>query len=450
MPPKPGKKTVKTPTKAQKKKQPKPAPMIGIQERMPKSVNRRAKFRVSMAPNGSSVTVKGTDYVAAVNATMNGPLARGQILASEFLSPSAILNTRLELYSKMYEKYYIEEICYHFVSALPTTTPGSYIHFIDRDSADPTAQTADSLIKLGFSVDSSTNAHLFESSTMCYRPTDLQKFYYCRLATGDAASGANIRLESPGRYYLVSLSNTSTTFSSGTTLGDLWVDYVIRFFDPTIENPVDTAVATVVSASVQTPIVIGGVQGFAGFANAIQATGDFNTVASIPTGRADSPPSAAAVSVTPDTTISIVDTLLSVVGLSAAVPPPAAGWENLFAKPITGSPNLDAALPFIDVLLAGGGSNDGRTTPSYNEVQGQANGANLTSPQNLITRWDKLSFEDNLPGWYQTAAAALGIPANLLPLGTAVLGWWIAPNFVNTAGHPTSWLNRNFALTRTM
>lgn len=194
--------------------------------RAPKA--RRIDFRISAGRQSKpgSIRITGQDYISVIN----GNSQSFNNLFNRTINPSSeiFFGTRLNLYSKMFEKFLFRRLRFHYDSGVSATTTGSLILAYDRDATDGTPPNNETGLRQYLSMANSEIGNVWEDITIDCKLADLQEFYYTSLNNSDA------RLTSQGQIYVTQVNGASSGTAS---LGSLWVDYDIEFFDPAVEQP---------------------------------------------------------------------------------------------------------------------------------------------------------------------------------------------------------------------
>lgn len=380
---------------------------IGVAEKTP----RRPKPTFKASPGAKdSIITTGSDYISQVKVPTGADLPGGSILYSIPLAPDRVNNTRLSLYSKMFEKYQILDMKFHFNTACPTTAAGTYVHFVDRDGSD-TPLAGEALIRHAYSVTSNTARSWWESSSVLYRPEDPQRFYY---TSSTGATGVDPRLSTPGVYYFACSTDLQDPAVSGspTTRGEVWVEYKIHWYDPTIETPIEAAQSSVGSGAGSVTLTQGNYLSFnTGIAPVVSGGVEFSS---------DRAQQGNHFHIPGGTVVNIVEALS---GLNTAAPSTGI-VDQLFVKPeITGSGNASNVLLPISVLPT--------------ELTSGVPAVGLTT--NALQTWLGINFPNLITGdlvqQFFPGLNAQGMYVDTWQLfGTLVAGYTTAANRMFTVG----------------
>lgn len=167
-----------------------------------------------------SISITGHEYLSAISET-SGTI--GKNILTFYLNPLSFVNTRLEKYGQLYEKFVFRRFVLHYTSAQPTTATGQYILAFDRDFADSTPAASDDGIRQYFAMSGSKIANVYQSTSFSCPLEDPQDFYYTN------STGYEGRVVYQGQVYMAVV--TGTTFT-----GSMWIEYDLDLFDPMVDQ----------------------------------------------------------------------------------------------------------------------------------------------------------------------------------------------------------------------
>jgi len=173
-----------------------------------------------------AICIKGQDLLSDL-ATPD-TLTTGTQLANIFINPSEFTGSRLKQFSGLYEKYVFSKLKLHYQPAVPTTTSGAIILSHDKDVADKTPSDGIEGARIYLAMMDSVCTSVWDPVTLSTKLADPQDFYYTQAVTGESGTERTVY---QGQFYIACLENVPIS----TTLGCLWLEYEIYFFDPTNE-----------------------------------------------------------------------------------------------------------------------------------------------------------------------------------------------------------------------
>lgn len=203
----------------------------------------RSKIDMRPGPNHNSVRVSIVDYIGPIVLPDIAP-SRGDILFTQTFSPARIQGSKMATISTMYERYVVNRLIFHYSAACPTTVGGALIMAFDKDPADTTF-AGEPGIRHAVGLSSMTQFAPWEHASLLVEKENQQTFYYT--STTDAG-GDTDRLEYMGALFV--LASSPGTLIAEQSIGDLWVEAEVTFFDPTweptdvsgvVEQPTDSA-----------------------------------------------------------------------------------------------------------------------------------------------------------------------------------------------------------------
>lgn len=202
------------------KQKPKKEPIV----KAPVNVSKQTKTsRPIITSAGETVTVKHREYIADISAANSSftvtpvPINPGLSTSFPWLSQIA---TR-------YESYTFDRLDYVYQPICPTTTPGSIMMAVDFDAADPIPTNKVSLMAYHNATRTAPWASTRYSSTRL----DQHKFALERYTRAATVTG-DIKTYDVGTIIVASQNTPATT----TVLGELYVEYVVRFRTPQLTS----------------------------------------------------------------------------------------------------------------------------------------------------------------------------------------------------------------------
>jgi hypothetical protein len=132
----------------------------------------------------------------------------------------------------MFERFVVNSLRFHYVSAVPTSVGGALIMGFDKDPEDQ-LQAGESGIRHLMGLSSVTQFAAWEHASLDVRKENDQNFYFT--STGVNAEDDS-RLVFTGLLSIIVM--TPGSLSNGSQIGDLWVEADVTFYDPTWE-PMD-------------------------------------------------------------------------------------------------------------------------------------------------------------------------------------------------------------------
>lgn len=191
-------------------------------------------------PSSDGVRIRHREYVADIGAAVSS--AYGIINLVQLNPGLGTLGPWLGLIAQNFEMYHINSLKFHFVSSVPTSTPGTFYMAIDYDSADAAPTTKASLL----SNQSAVGTSIWAPCSLSYVPLKAadQIGKYTRQL---AVAGTDIKTYDIGILYLA----METTYASSP--GDLYCEYDITLKIPQVPS------TTALSVSMRSNYAGGGV-----------------------------------------------------------------------------------------------------------------------------------------------------------------------------------------------
>lgn len=224
-----------------------PAPSIGLATAVKRGLTNPAMMSSRMVGGMVVTTVKGSDFITALNVTTNPAavapnLAMNQaysLIYSNYIGPQFFNPSRISSLAPLWERYKVKNINFRYVPSVPATYTGQVMMVCDHDASDNLSALTgtESLARVMGAHYGSVEGQIWQPLTANLRDQDLQQNYYTDVidSTDDAP---DIRLCAQGRIdvaLIAQITNGTGTVIAG-TFGDLYVDYEIDFFYPQIDE----------------------------------------------------------------------------------------------------------------------------------------------------------------------------------------------------------------------
>jgi len=185
-------------------------------------------FEVKTSKRGpGSIRIIGRDFVGSF--TWATGLSNGSSLFNALLNPgdNIFQGTRLNAYAQMYEKFLFNDFTLTCEPSTGTGTAGTYLLAYDRDVSDSTPSADINGLKTYFAMMGTCSANAWERNSIRCPKADPQSFYYCN----QNVAGTEERLVYQGQLYGAQISAVTSAASL-----NMWMDYDIELFDPTLES----------------------------------------------------------------------------------------------------------------------------------------------------------------------------------------------------------------------
>lgn len=197
--------------------------MVGLAERTDDIQVIMPRLRTeSGGPFGTMDVVGGTEFLLSVNNPGSGSNP-GDILTTLLINPSLFSETRLAQFAKLYQRYRFRKLEFWYKPTANATQSGQLIGFADYDP--------DNLITVNSSANLSiAAAHLGQSTNKIWEtaayPFGIVDDYTSLFVDSESNE---LRLAIQGVYYLLAASDIASTVTS---LGNIYIDYIIEFYIP--------------------------------------------------------------------------------------------------------------------------------------------------------------------------------------------------------------------------
>lgn len=160
--------------------------------------------------------VRGLDLVS----TVTGSTTSGTQLLKFPFYPAAIQNTRLQIYSSMWEKYRVNSLRYHIRCGATTQLVGTYVGYVDFDPLDNNDDTS-TAVRVALDHQGSVESSMYLSSIVRAIQSGRQNMLYTQNAVGRTQD-----LLTHSVFYMVqNIPSTATVFAS------VLVEYDVSFYN---------------------------------------------------------------------------------------------------------------------------------------------------------------------------------------------------------------------------
>lgn len=200
---------------------PLPPRTIGIQQ---SRANPTSYQRISSIKNpryGDALRVHGQDLLQV---GLFGTSSNTMILNVP-IDLATFAGTRLEQFSKLYEKFLFRKLTFKIVSGSASTVAGSYLMAYDRDASDPTPPNSITGLKALASYENAKEFKIWEDGQIVCPLIQPDDGYYTN-------SGTDERLFTQGQFYLMTVFGASLSNQNFA----LWVEYQLDLFVPQLEQ----------------------------------------------------------------------------------------------------------------------------------------------------------------------------------------------------------------------
>lgn len=150
----------------------------------------------------------------------------GNALSNIYLSPQTLSNTRLQMYSAMYERYRFKRFTVHFTPSVSTSTPGQLMIAYDRDISDDTPPNNLDGLRQYSSWPGTFSSPIWSPFRTSFSLQSPQDGLFC------SPNGVDMRFEYQGQLYVVDVNGNLSNTSS---YGLMFIEYEIEFFEPQLE-----------------------------------------------------------------------------------------------------------------------------------------------------------------------------------------------------------------------
>jgi len=212
----------------------------------PQSVGRRMQsdWVVSNGSRRGSIRVKGQDWLGRITASASE--VPGYVYLEIYINPLEIAGTRLSLFAQLYDKFRFGLLKFHFVPAGSTQTRGTVLLAYDRDISDVTPPPNDTGVRQFMAMMDAVSSPIWAPCTAVCPLSHPEEGLWC-----NPVSGGDDRLSYQGQLYVACLEPSSLT--AGQSLGDLFMEYDVEFFDPQLDQTVPISNMAVPASTSPTP-----------------------------------------------------------------------------------------------------------------------------------------------------------------------------------------------------
>lgn len=202
-----------------------PNEMVGLGHRAVDIQRKMPRLQTTVSENGNTVDLlTGTDLLGTI-AIGSSPASAGQILFTQQISPSLFVNTRLQQFSSLYQRYRFRRIHFVYEPVANATQSGQLLGFADFDVDNILTTNNPDNMNIGA-------AHQGQAITQIWDPKRFdmgQLFTFTDLYTEAGAEDASDpRLSIQGVFYVLAAS----AIGNNLPLGNIYVDYEIEFSIP--------------------------------------------------------------------------------------------------------------------------------------------------------------------------------------------------------------------------
>jgi len=177
--------------------------------------------RIANKGNAKAV-ISGKEFVSPV--TVSSSQLVGDILVNLPINPQNLVGTRLQQLSVLWERWRIKKWTLKYIPVAATTVPGQVIMAYDPDVVDNWGNNGLNVQKLTELNGVSVPVYGKTASVSFLPEKQMQNLY--------GNSSIDPRFSSPGRFILAA----ATLFTTAMTVGNLYLDYSIEFYKPTLEG----------------------------------------------------------------------------------------------------------------------------------------------------------------------------------------------------------------------
>jgi hypothetical protein len=194
----------------------------------------KPKIEMKPGPVHNSVRVSVADYLGPLHTPEGDSPTRGSVILNTIFSPARLDGSKITTIAMMYERYVVNSLKFHYFSSTPTTVGGAMIMAFDKDPSDSIAG-GEAGIRHAMGLSSMTQFAPWEHASLAVQKENAQTFYF----TSPASTGQEPeRLEYTGE--LIVVISSPGTLADDATLGDIWFEADVTFYDPTWE-PTDVS-----------------------------------------------------------------------------------------------------------------------------------------------------------------------------------------------------------------
>lgn len=207
--------------------------------------NLAPRFEVMPTSRAGSLRVRGQDFLVTLRTPSGSSVAPGDNLATLAINPldSAFQSTRVQAYARLFEKYLIHNMVFHYQPAVATSVNGQIVLAYDRDPSDDVPPANIAGIHQYLAMMGAKTTQLWTPSSVSCPLSDLQDFYYCNSNDNEP------RLTHQGQFFVANVTGCPVD----TDIGNIWIEYDITFFDPQLEPSIAECLVGGVDAEVVTP-----------------------------------------------------------------------------------------------------------------------------------------------------------------------------------------------------
>lgn len=179
-----------------------------------------------------SIRVRGQDWLGRILASASE--TPGYVYLEIYINPLEIAGTRLSLFAQLYDKFRFGLLKFHFVPAGSTQTRGTIILAYDRDISDATPPANDGGVRQFISMMDAVSSPIWAPVTAVCPLSHPEEGLWC-----NPVAGGDDRLAYQGQLYVACMEPSSLT--PGQSLGDLFMEYDVEFFEPQLDTTIPFA-----------------------------------------------------------------------------------------------------------------------------------------------------------------------------------------------------------------
>jgi len=180
------------------------------------------QMRSRLDAQGNQIDVLcGTEYIASVSSGASGNLA-GDILEAILVSPSSLLQTRLNQFAPLYQRYRFAKLAFYYEPTANATQSGQLIGFTDYDVDAPLQGNSADNVSIAAAHLGQAVCQIWEGQTFPFGVVDDLPMLYTSL------EGEEDRLIYQGLFYLLA----ATSLGNDLPLGNLYIAYECEFSVP--------------------------------------------------------------------------------------------------------------------------------------------------------------------------------------------------------------------------
>jgi len=179
-----------------------------------------------------TLKVSGREFLGDI-ILFAGSHAPGDTIFTQNIAPQSIVNSRLYLFSTMYEKYRFRKLRLNFVTQQPTSVEGQYIAYFDYDPADADPVGINNVVK-AYSASTNVASNFWQHAEFMMNQNLAQTSYY-------TSTGVDDRVEIQSVFKIVLNSSLSGgMWASDVTIGTVYITYECDFYGSEFQTSVSS------------------------------------------------------------------------------------------------------------------------------------------------------------------------------------------------------------------